>query len=55
MVPTTLTKQINNGAACLSYLRASIPILTNSVLVKAALALLNVHYAFHTHAVFSNI
>jgi hypothetical protein len=50
--PTTLTKQINNDAACLYHLRASIPTLTNPVL---ALALLNVHYTFHTHAVFSNI
>jgi hypothetical protein len=44
-----------NGAACLSRLRASISTLTNPVFVKAALALLNVHYTFHTHAVFSNI
>jgi hypothetical protein len=50
-----LTKQIINGAACLYPLRASIPTLTNPVLVKAALALLNVHYVFYTHAVFSNI
>lgn len=50
-----MTKPINNGAACLSHFRANIPTLTNLVLVKAALALLNIHYAFYTHAVFSNI
>jgi hypothetical protein len=36
----------------LNALRRSLPGLTNAVIVKAAVALLNVHYTSHTHAIF---
>lgn len=36
----------------LNALRSCLPGLTSAVIVKAALALLNVHYTSHTHAIF---
>jgi hypothetical protein len=39
----------------LNALRSSLPGLTSAVIVKAALALLNVHYTSHTHAIFRSM
>ncbi|KAJ0107450.1 mp-binding enzyme family protein [Diaporthe amygdali] len=39
----------------LNDFRRSIPGLTNPVIAKAALALLNIHYTKHTHALFSSL